>query len=174
MSRRSQLHRALSTARGVLLAVSSAALSVTAHGLAGGGVPHPATTLLLTVLIGWVGTAAADRTRGTRGILLVLGCGQMATHLLLAELSGHPGEPPTMLAAHAVATVLTAMLLAHAESMLAVALAALRRLLPLALRLAPVPSAPALPTLALPAGATTVVEVVLRRMHGRRGPPALS
>ena len=45
--------------RGALIAGSSAALAVSAHALADGGVPDAPLTLLLTVMIGWTATALA-------------------------------------------------------------------------------------------------------------------
>ncbi|WP_308216343.1 hypothetical protein [Prauserella aidingensis] len=170
--------RLMPAVRGVLLAATSAALSVTAHGAAGGGLPHPATTVVVSSLTGWVATATAHRARGIRGILLFLGSGQLAAHVLLTTLSGHGGEGPAMLAGHALATVATACVLAHAEAVLARASTAVRAILPVVTwRWRPCrrpQHVAAHPPLALPDAATTVVEVLLRRVHGRRGPPAVS
>ncbi|OLT40704.1 hypothetical protein BJF85_05290 [Saccharomonospora sp. CUA-673] len=164
-----------------MLAGLSAALSVTAHGLAGGGLPHPLTTLLLATLVGWVATATAHRTHGTLGILAVLGTGQLATHTLLTLISGHGlegGEGPAMLAGHVLATAATAGLLAHAETMLAAAASAARWLLrPVTSPVQAPPATPAPTRLprALPDDAPrVVVDILLRRVHGRRGPPVLS
>lgn len=157
--------------RGVLLAGCSAALTVSAHTFADGHLPQLATTVLLTVLIGWISTAAAERTRGFGGILLVLGSAQLVSHLVLGELSGHPGGGVAMLASHAVATVLTALVLAHAESMLAKGVAALRLLLPSVWLSDPPPRVAVAVATARPAGDGHVIEVLLRRVHRRRGPP---
>ncbi|MFF5989693.1 hypothetical protein [Prauserella flavalba] len=174
MSRSGPSRSALRSARGVLLAISSAALATSAHGFADGELPHPATTVLLSVLIGWVSTAAADRTRGLPGILLVLGGAQLVMHLVLTELSGHATGGAGMTLAHVLATLGTALLLAHAESMLLVVVATLRLLLPRVWSPAPVPSATVARATVRPAGGTHVVDVLLRRVHGRRGPPVPS
>lgn len=169
--------RVMPLCRGVLLAGLSAALSVTAHGTAGGGLPHPGVTVVLASLIGWIATATAHRAQGTRGILLVLGTGQLATHALLTLLSGHGGEGPAMVAGHALATAATAVVLARAEEMLAAAAAATRwlwRPVTILVTLPALPNSPAPAPLALPTAATVATDVLLRRVHGRRGPPVRS
>ncbi|WP_253857637.1 hypothetical protein [Prauserella alba] len=178
MRTRTPSGRLMPAVRGVLLAATSAALSVTAHGAAGGGLPHPATTIVVSSLIGWVATATAHRARGVRGILLFLGSGQLAVHILLTTLSGHGGEAPAMVAGHVLATVATACVLARAETVLTGVTTAVRAILPVTVwRWRPYrrPQRDVAGTpLPLPDAATTVVDVLLRRVHGRRGPPALS
>lgn len=178
MRTRTSSGRVIPAVRGVLLAATSATLSVTAHGTAGGGLPHPATTLVVASLIGWVATATAHRARGIRGILLVLGSGQLAAHVLLTTLSGHGGEGAAMFAAHTLATVATACVLAHAEALLAGVTTGVRAVLPVAAwRWRPYrrPQLVAVRTpLPLPDAATTFADVLLRRVHGRRGPPTSS
>jgi hypothetical protein len=160
--------------RGCLLALASAGLAMTAHALAGGGLPDPPITLLLTALVGWTGAALAEQTRGPLGVLAVLGAAQLGMHLVLTELMGHScAARADMYLAHAGATVLTAVLLSHAESMLRSAAASLWFLLPVWWRPAPVPAGPA-PVPVLAPAETPLVTVVLRRVHGRRGPPCRS
>ncbi len=159
--------------RGGLLALCSAGLAITAHALADGGLPDTSLTLVLTVLIGWIGAALAEKTKGPLGVLAVLGSAQVAMHLVLTELMGHMAPAHLdMYLAHAVATVLTAGLITHAESMARIAVASLWLLLPVVWRPAPVPVAP----VRLPADpvAAPVLSVLLRRVHGRRGPPVRS
>jgi hypothetical protein len=168
----------LGATRGALLAVSAAALSVTAHRLADGGLPDPAMTVLLSGLFGWTATALARKARGPVATLALLGAAQLVMHLLLTTLAGHhdvyamPGSTGLgMLTAHAVATVLTALLLARADATLLALLAALRRILPRLPGVLPVPVTAAAPIPA-PSGAPShLVGVDLRRIHGRRGPP---
>lgn len=170
----------LGATRGVLLAVSAGTLSVTAHRLADGGLPDPAMTALLTALFGWTATALTRRARGPVATITLLGAAQLVMHLLLTTLAGHhdmyamPGTGLGMVTAHAVATVLTALLLARADATLLAVLGALRAILPRLLTPLPVPSAaPALvPTRTAAPG--HLVGVHLRRIHGRRGPPAHS
>lgn len=172
---------ALGATRGLLLAVSAGVLSVTAHWFADGGLPDPAMTVLLAGLFGWTAAALARKARGPVATIALLGVAQLVMHLLLTTLAGHhdmyaaPGTTGLgMITAHSVATVLTALLLARADAMLLTVLAVLRAILPRLLTPLPVPSAaPAL----VPArvhGPDHLVGVDLRRIRGRRGPPAHS
>src|ERR1700743_3007616 len=68
--------------RGVALAVTSAMLAVAAHAAAGGGLPDPGLTALLTIGVAAVGVALADRRRSAGAIIAVLGAAQLATHVL--------------------------------------------------------------------------------------------
>jgi hypothetical protein len=157
-----------------LVALSSAGLAITAHALAGGGLPDTSLTLLLTALVGWIGAALTEKTEGPIGVLAVLGAAQLGMHLVLTVLMGHMGPVHAdMYLAHAGATVLTAALLTHAESMLRAAAASLWLLLPVVWRPAPVPTGPA--PVPVPSPQKTLhISVVLRRVHGRRGPPQYS
>ncbi|MDX3191193.1 hypothetical protein PV458_22525 [Streptomyces sp. MN03-5084-2B] len=173
----------LGATRGVLLAVSAGALSVTAHRLVDGGLPDPAMTVLLTGLFGWTAAALARKARGPVATVALLGAAQLVMHLLLTTLASHRAHAPSatpgttgigMTAAHVVATVLTALLLARADTMLLTVLAVLRAILPRLLTPLPVPSAaPALVPARL-SGPDHLVGVDLRRIRGRRGPPVHS
>lgn len=156
-----------------MLAGTSASLAIGAHGLAHGGLPDTAGTLLLTALVGWIGAALADRTRGPLGLLAILGAAQAGMHLVLGELMGHGGESWGMFVAHAAATLVAALVQAHAESMLRVAVARLRGWLPVVRRPAPV-AGPRRTPIASTAGDTPVLTVLLGRVHRRRGPPLFS
>ncbi|RSM38732.1 hypothetical protein DMA12_32085 [Amycolatopsis balhimycina DSM 5908] len=166
-----------------MLAVSAGALSVTAHRLADGGLPDPAMTVLLTGLFGWTATALARKARGPLATITLLGAAQLVMHLLLTTLAGHhahdmdaaPGTTGLgMIAAHASATVLTALLLSRADTMLLTVLAVLRAILPRLLTPLPVPSAAATLVPARVHGPDHLVGVDLRRIRGRRGPPVHS
>jgi hypothetical protein len=172
-------HSALRVVRGALLAVSSAALAVSAHALSEGGLPDAPLTILLTVLIGWTAAALAGKTTGILGTAAVLGAGQLVMHLVLSTLMTQGGphgavQGGTMATTHIGATIVTALFVSHAEAMLRAAGNAMRLLLPVILRALPVPVAAPGPTLILPAGAGHLVDVVFRRVHGRRGPPVYS
>ncbi|HVV13473.1 hypothetical protein [Amycolatopsis sp.] len=174
MSKPGHQHTVLRTVRGCLLALSSGGLAITAHALGGGGFPDASLTLLLTALVGWTGAALAEKTRGPLGVLAVLGSAQLAMHLVLTELMDHHGPVhAAMYAAHAAATVLTGLLLAHAETMLRAAAATLWLLLPVVWRSAPIPAGPDLAPAPAPEN-TPLITVVLSRVHGTRGPPAHS
>ncbi|QWF80339.1 hypothetical protein [Amycolatopsis sp. CA-230715] len=174
MSRHPNGRNPLRVARGTLLAASSAALAVSAHAFADGGLPDTALTVLLTLLIGWVATGLTDRTTGPLGAFAVLGAGQLVMHVVLSDLMDHGTsqvDGAVMTAAHVVATGIAAVLVATAESMLRTAVAALRLLLPTVWRPAPVPSGPVQATAARPSADCPHVGVVLRRVCARRGPP---
>ncbi|WP_372667636.1 hypothetical protein [Amycolatopsis kentuckyensis] len=171
----------LGATRGVSLAVSAAALSVTAHRLADGGLPDPPMTVLLSGLFGWTATALARRARGPVATITLLGTAQLVMHLLLTTLAGHhdmyamPGSTGLgMVAAHSVATLVTALLLARADATLLTVLAVLRAILPRLLTPLPVPAAAPALVPARTAAPGHLVGVDLRRIRGRRGPPCHS
>jgi hypothetical protein len=188
VSKPKQHKSALRAVRGGLLGVSSAALAVTAHVVGDGELPDTAMTLLLTVLIGWNAAALAAKARGPLATIIDLGAGQVVMHLVLGSLSSHELAHSTMIrtgpapessglamtAAHVVATLITAVLLAKADGLLLGILACLRALVPFLLAALPVPAAVPAPVLARPAGPGHLVRVDLRRVHGRRGPPLCS
>ncbi|MEU6154828.1 hypothetical protein ABZ816_33040 [Actinosynnema sp. NPDC047251] len=164
-------------ARAVLLAVTSAALSVAAHGAAGGDLTEFAPALPLTALIALAGTALAERRRGPWPVLATLGAAQVGQHTLLS-LGHHAPDGPglgfgplTMTAAHVVAGLLTGLLLARADSALSALVSAASRLRPVLVSFTPVEHR----TCPLPSSPTpdTLTAVVLRRVNGRRGPPVL-
>jgi heme/copper-type cytochrome/quinol oxidase subunit 4 len=167
---------------GWLLSLASTGLAIAAHGVAGGGLPDAALTIPLTALIAWGGMAVSSRLRGLLPMIVALGVVQLGLHLLLTEMAAddhhrHAATGWPMLAAHAAATVLTAALLTGASTALAVvseALAWLRRVLaaprPV---LAPVPEGIGVAQ-PVPARPGQLIEVVLRRVSARRGPPASS
>jgi hypothetical protein len=180
--------------RGVALAGCSAALAVAAHAAAGGSVPSPGLTLVLTVLLAGAGTALADRRRGFPAILAAVGASQLGMHVLLAGLgpdhsaAGHGGAghgsavhggvvpaPVAMVALHVAATVLIAVLLARAENT-AFALAAVLRWIAGVVEIGCRPLMPLTPLVSrirgIPDSNTLVVDILLRRIHARRGPPA--
>jgi hypothetical protein len=181
--------------RGAALAVCSAALTVAAHATAGGGVdggggggeggavaamPSPGLTLVLTVLLAGLGIALADRRRGFPLILVAVGGSQLGMHLLLAGLGhGHGGAAPmsiAMVGLHAVAAVFTAVLLTGAEDAVFAVVGVLRWILSaVTVAARPVPTHrpvdSGIPGPMVPG--SLVVDVLLRRVHGRRGPPCL-
>jgi hypothetical protein len=170
--------------RGCLLAVSSTALAIAAHGVAGGGMPDAALTLPLTALIAWGAAALAPWTRGMVTLTGLLGVLQVVLHVLLTESANshhHHGAPQvsgwTMLVGHALATMITAALLARASSALtriSAALAWLRAGLRTLLNTpvaAPTTIGAASP---VPARPGQLLEVLFRRVSSRRGPPVRS
>lgn len=99
-------------------------------------------------------------------------------HLVLTTLGGHDPSGAAaapdgweMTAAHAVATLLTALVLARADAMLLAVLRVVRVILPLLVRPLPVPVAASGVVRARPERAVPLLSVELRRVRGRRGPP---
>ncbi len=173
-------HGALRAVRGGALAVTSTLLAVAAHVGGGGTAPDGALTVLLTLAVAAAGTTLADRRRGRVSLLAAVGATQLLLHLLLDGLGGHVHGPqaaavdvPWMTAAHAAAAVLTALLLAGAESALFAVAAAWRRIVPvLPLRPVLVPETYRAPR--FPVAVPVLVRELHARLPPRRGPPVRS
>lgn len=168
--------------RGCLLALSSAGLAIAAHGVAGGGMPDTALTLPLTALVAWGASTLRPWTWRPAALTGVLGALQVVLHYLLADNANHHhhGPPPVngwaMFTGHALATLITAALLARASKALTLVTAALAWLCAglRALLTTPV-AAPA--TIGSPVAAARpgqLLEIQFRRAQARRGPPARS
>jgi hypothetical protein len=114
--------------RGGLAGATSGAVSIAAHALGGGGTPSQGAVALLIATTLGVGVTAA----GTRlPVAAVLVAGQVLGHLMFSLDTGHAHVPGlAMLAGHAAATAVAALLLAAAERGCRVALAALRHVTP--------------------------------------------
>lgn len=156
-------------------------LAISAHTLADGGLPDVPLAVLITVLIGWTATAAAGKATGTAATVAVLGVGQMLMHLVLSTLMVHPAHETgaalsgdAMLATHTCATIVTALLVAHADAMLLTAARAMRLLLPAIPWTLPVPAASAPPVVGSRADAEGLADLLLRHSHRKRGPPIYS
>lgn len=172
-------HRAIG---GVLLALSSTGLAITAHGLAGGGFPDTALVIPVTALIAWAGSALALLLRHPLALLSTVAVIQLGLHELLDQSAyahgGHESPPAVnsaaMLAGHAAAILIVAALLAKASAGLAAFSSLLDRLRGRleVLRLAPVPAAIG-PILIVAARPGPLIEIVLRRVSARRGPPRM-
>lgn len=182
---RPQSHPEVRVARGWLLAATSAVLSLSAHTAADGALPDPSLALAIAGLVGWVSTAMADRSQAPRsggvlGVMLTLAAAQVVIHFALTvfgahhDLAGGPYvDPLIMVAAHAVATVVLAVLIGTAERGLLAVVVGLRRLLPVVVAAGPHPDLPA-PAVVVPTTVSSHAEVLFRRLHARRGPPSLS
>ncbi|MBO0856549.1 MAG: hypothetical protein J2P18_22610 [Nocardia sp.] len=112
--------------RGALAGITCGVLAFEAHGLEGGGSNSAAFTLVLAIS-GAVGAGIGSRAgRGTPMCFGLLALGQLIGHMALsitagagdpvpAELDGDECSGWLMLAAHAVATVTSALLISAAE-----------------------------------------------------------
>jgi hypothetical protein len=173
---------------GALLALSSTALAIAAHGWAGGGSPDIALVLPVAAVIAWGGTALAGRLRRVPVLVAVLGLLQGGLHLLLSQSAvahaHHGSTAPAvngwlMLAGHALATVLTAALLARAAGLLAAVSSAIdwlraQLLVPQPIRVTESRRRVGEGVSALPVRPGPLLEVQLRRVRARRGPPTHS
>src|SRR5919112_640122 len=119
--------------RGLVTAGLSTLLIAVGHVLGGGAVPDLAVLLVLFPLLTGAIVGLADRCRSTSATLATLAGGQYALHVLLGLL--HPHEAATgpsavtMFALHAVATLVVAVLLRHADRAVLAAGSALRPVL---------------------------------------------
>jgi hypothetical protein len=176
------LPRPVRVLRSGMLAVTAATLAVAAHVAAGGELPDTASTILLTMLIGWAGTTVAHRRVGKPTMVAALAGTQTALHGMLTvvhHLSLHRPEPETvalvtdgrlMLAGHTLAVLLTGVVLAYADAAILAVLAAVHSALPTR----PPPLAARIPLagVVLPTVEHTATAVLLTRICGRRGPPS--
>lgn len=172
-------------ARAWLLASCSATLAIAAHAAGGGKLSDSALTALVTAVLSWGGTALARRG-GLLTVVAVLGATQLAQHLLLSEVAGgvhgHERTPLpidgwVMLATHAVATLLTAALLLRADAAFAAARAAIAWLVGRLQALCPPPAERGPDRTvhsSVPPRPGELLEVLLRQVSPRRGPPVRS
>lgn len=156
--------------RGAAVGALTGALAVAAHATADGRTPD-STSLTLVALVS-VGLGLTASTVGTRrdGRIPIAGwlsAGQVIAHLVLVLATGHAhpvGAP--MLAAHAAAVVVGAVLVASSERVAAVVGSVLR-----AVRFVPLVPAPA-GSPPLTGHLSAVVPVPLLPALSRRGPPS--
>jgi hypothetical protein len=160
--------------RGWLFAGASSGMAIAAHALAGGGLPDTGLILLLTCLTAAIGTSFAARWRSGPAMLAVLGTAQLGMHLVLSMPDNHLEsahvQEPAMTGLHALAVVLTAVLLTKADAVLRALTAVVTDWLPVPLTAPRTPAAPlVLPILA--GQGRQELHVLLHRVHTRRGPP---
>lgn len=112
--------RAVSSAPVVVL------LSLAFHLLAGGSVPSTAAVGRLTVVVAVAATVLTRRPARPGSLVALLAVGQLALHLGFeagAHHVHHHGSPLPMLATHALATTLTALVLRYGQALLRLGLA---------------------------------------------------
>jgi hypothetical protein len=163
--------------RGTTVAGMSTLLAAAGHATAGGRVPGIGLLVVLGALLSVLTTSLADRRVRLSTMLLTLGAAQLALHGLLEVMSGHHHgdeqmveKPLLMIAVHVLGTVVSALLLAHADRVLFLVASALRRIAPARLRPYLGPGA----TLHLvpgPALGATVHRFRWVTLVGLRGPP---
>ena len=112
----------------------TAALAIAAHAMAGGAAPPGSAAVLLSVLAVTAGSLAAtvDRTADARVLFDLLASGQLVAHVMLTvaatPIAPRPVVPPpaAMLAAHTVALVVGAALIAAGDRLCKAVTSALR------------------------------------------------
>ena len=161
----------LRTLRGAALALTSAGLTITAHGLGGGELSEFIHALPLVVLIAFAAASLADKRTGKLSVIAGLGTAQLAQHLLLTWVNHEHNNTLTgqMFVAHLVAASLTGILLFHAENALFRLIAAVTRLIPR--RLTPLPVTTPVRTFTSTPYVQNAHHLELSRANGRRGPP---
>jgi hypothetical protein len=163
--------------RGCAVAGLSTLLTAVGHAAGGGTLPDLTVLVVLFPLLAGLFTTMAQRCRHLVRTVAVLGAGQLALHQFMELLHPtHTAAGPAlapgaqMIAMHAVATLVTAVALRHADHAVAGLVAALRRVLPR--RLYPPPADRPLPVLAVPGPAVTArLARAFALAHSRRGPP---
>ncbi|WP_430333454.1 hypothetical protein [Rhodococcus sp. ACT016] len=171
---------AVARLRGMFVGSLSGAISIAAHGLGGGtAVPSEEAIVLLLAASAVVG-AVVSSLRGGRNPLLslaaVLAAGQGIGHLTLTLASEHGHGlhlTPQMLAAHAAATVVGAVLVRAAERSVLTVIGSVIRIVVAVLTAPPVPDVRRWTPTAVPRLDPTTSRVA-RVAGGTRGPPALS
>ncbi|MBM7864384.1 hypothetical protein [Lentzea nigeriaca] len=160
----------LRRARCAAVGVVTGALAVFAHTSADGHLPDSGLVFSLVALLTWACSGFARRELTPGRLLVLMGGGQLATHLVLSLASSrheHEPDPSRMVAAHVVATALTVAVLAVAERTVLMVARALASVLPR--RLTPLPaSAP----LVVATPRVVPAEVVFLDVLSWRGPPA--
>ncbi|NKE55780.1 hypothetical protein FXN61_02655 [Lentzea sp. PSKA42] len=161
----------LRTLRGAGLALTSATLTIAAHGLGGGELSEFIHALPLVVLIAFAASSLADKRTGKLSVITGLGTAQLAQHLLLTWVNHEHTNTLTgqMFLAHLVAATLTGLLLFHAENALFRLFSAITRLIPR--RLTPLPVTKPVRTFTSTPYVQNAHYTHLRRANGRRGPP---
>jgi hypothetical protein len=166
----------LAPVRGSTLAALVTLLTATGHVVGGGTLVGLSPLAVLVPLLATVLVATAERCRGVAATLVALGAGQFGLHYLLVVLTAHghraaaPFSTPTMVAAHVAATLVLAVVVAHADAAVTALVTALRRIRPRRPRVGAVDVAP--PVRPVPDAAVPLVaSLVLVAAHTRRGPP---
>lgn len=164
--------------RGAAVGSLSGGVSIAAHGIGGAGAPSDGAIVLLLVACAALGTSAgAVRSPVARlpFMFAILAAGQVIGHTTLALASDHahsavPSGP--MLSAHAVALVVTALLVLAVETAAARILAALVRIVRTAIE--PYPAGTDLWS-TTPIHRSTVSRSLLAAASaGTRGPPSFA
>ncbi|MFD4676417.1 hypothetical protein ACFWNN_42315 [Lentzea sp. NPDC058450] len=108
----------LRRARCAAVGVVNGSLAVLAHSSADGQLPDAGLVFSLVALLTWATTGFAKHELTWQRLLLLIGGGQLAMHVLVSLAAFrhvHEAEPARMLASHVLATAVTVAVLATAE-----------------------------------------------------------
>lgn len=160
----------LRRARCAAVGIANGTLAVLAHSSADGRLPDAGLIFSLVALLTWATTGFARHELTAGRLLLLIGGGQLAMHLLVSlavSRHEHAANPLHMVASHVLATALAVAVLTVAERTVLALARAIASVLPR--RLTPLPAtAPLLVATPRLAPATIVFLDVL----SWRGPPA--
>jgi hypothetical protein len=163
--------------RAATLTVLIALLTAVGHEAGGGALPDLALAVVLLPLLAAVLTVIARRCATLTSATLTLGVGQFVLHHLLVALhpSHHEVGPAVltgtgMVAMHVLATLVTAVVVWHADRAVAAVRAALRRIVPRRPRLLPAAAPLFVAAVPAPAVAACLVRACTAPVV-RRGPP---
>ncbi|MDX8149036.1 hypothetical protein SK854_43435 [Lentzea sp. BCCO 10_0061] len=160
----------LRRARCAAVGIVNGTLAVLAHSSADGQLPDAGLLFSLVALLTWATTGFARHELTWQRLLLLIGGGQLAMHVLVSLAAfrhAHEAEPSRMIASHVVATALTVVVLAAAERSILTLARAVKATLPR--RLAVLPATAPL-VVATPSLAPTAI--VFLDVLSWRGPPA--
>jgi hypothetical protein len=161
--------------RGIAAGLLTAALAVAAHGAADSAAPSGTAVVLLIVLAATIGGLATtiSRTADVRVLIGLLATGQLVGHLMLRAAGHTHGEPTSpasaMLAAHALAVVAGAILIAAGDRLCR----AVSRVVTVSARavVAPIPSRP---VVVIASDQPLRSALLLSASVSHRGPPVSS
>ena len=136
----------LARVRGAAVGSLSGAISIAAHGMAGGGMPPSQSAVVLAACagVGAAVTAIGERDRNSMVLLAALTAGQVIGHTTLTVAGGHPhglGLSASMIVAHLAAIAVSAAAVRGAEHACLRVLAALTRVVLVIFTPAPVENA---------------------------------
>ncbi|WP_245865397.1 hypothetical protein [Rhodococcoides kyotonense] len=130
--------------RGAFVGAASGTLSIAAHGVGGGAMMPSESALVLLVVVSAALGGAVAMLGGRLSMVAVLALGQVSGHTVLTIASEHhhgTSITPSMLTAHAVATVVCALLIHAALLGYGRAVSILRRIVPVLCLVLPVEDA---------------------------------
>ncbi|SDO29455.1 hypothetical protein [Lentzea jiangxiensis] len=160
----------LRRARCAVVGVVNGTLAVLAHSNADGELPDAGLVFSLVGLLAWATSGFARHELTWTRLLLLIGGGQAAMHVLVSlavSRHEHPANPAHMIVSHVLATALAVALLTFAER----TVLALARAVASVLPRRPVPL-PASAPLVVATPARVPVTTVLPAVLSWRGPPA--